>query len=116
MPTAEARVSTDRAGRYLIQLCEHTARISTHGRGHGGPHTILRHAEHTGTEGIIDFDGGRCTLRVTADELVLLAEADDRQRLRLVQDAITARLQKIGRRDQLTVSWRDLPGWVPPGV
>ena len=116
MPTAEARVRTDRASRYLSQLCEHTARVSTHALGdqhhprHGeGPAVPTpRHAEHSDTQGVIEFDAGRCILRATAEELILVAEADDQHHLRLVQDALTARLQQIGRRDHLTVTWRPI--------
>jgi hypothetical protein len=38
--------------------------------------------------------------------LRLRAEAADEESLRRIQDLITARLEKIGRRDQLTVRWQ----------
>ncbi len=104
MPRIEARIRTDRAGRYLTQLCEHTARISAHPGRH--QQSAPRHAEHSGTEGIIEFDNGRCTLRATAEELILVAEADDQEHLRLMRDALTTRLRHIGRRDRLTLTWR----------
>jgi hypothetical protein len=106
MPTAEARIRTDRASRYLTQLCGHTARIS--GLSHGHHHTAAvrpRHAESSETGGVIEFDRGRCTLRAEGGELILLVEADDDEHLRLVQDAIGERLRRIGRRDQLSVTW-----------
>lgn len=111
MPSAEARVRTDRASRYLVQLCGHAAQISVydHGRRHRhgqGATAVPRHAECSDTDGIIDFDRGRCVLRATKDELVLLAEADDQQDLRLTQDAVAARLRRIGRRDHLSLTWR----------
>jgi CspA family cold shock protein len=107
MPTAEARVRTDRASRYLNQLCGHTARISSHGHHHGDGTAMVvpRRAESSGTDGIIEFDGGRCLLRAEDEHLVLLAEADEEQHLRLVQDAVAERLRRIGRRDQLVVTW-----------
>jgi len=114
MPTAEARIRTDRASRYLNQLCGHTARISglSHGHHHGEGTAMVvpRHAESSGTDGVIEFDRGRCTLRATREELVLLAEADEEQHLRLVQDAIAERLRRIGRRDQLSVTWTPASG------
>jgi hypothetical protein len=107
MPTAEARIRTDRASRYLDQLCGHTARIGGH--HHHGADTAAavmpRRAEATGTDGVIEFDRGRCTLRATADELTLRAEANEAQHLTLIQDALADRLRLIGRRDQLTVTW-----------
>jgi cytochrome P450 len=110
MPSAQARIRTDRASRYLTQLCNHTAQISVlahHNRhGDGAPATTPRHAECSDTDGVIDFDRGRCTLHATNEELILLAEADDQHDLRLIQDAIAARLQRIGRRDQLSITWQ----------
>jgi hypothetical protein len=66
---------------------------------------VPRRAESSGGNGVIEFDRGRCTLRATGEELVLLAEADDEQHLRLVQDAIAQRLRRIGHRDRLSVTW-----------
>jgi hypothetical protein len=116
MPTAEARIRTDRASRYLTQLCKHTARITALAPGHRRDHrdghdetqatTIPRHAEYSGTEGCIAFDQGRCTLRATSEELILLVEADDQRQLRGIQEALSARLQRIGNRDHLTLTWR----------
>jgi hypothetical protein len=106
MITSEARVPTSRAGRYLAQLCDHTARLGRlslhHGHG-GGP--APRHAERSGPDGVIDFESGRCMLHATTEQLLLTAEATDQDQLQRIQDGITARLQKIGRRDHLTVTW-----------
>lgn len=114
MPASEARVRTDRAGRYLAQLCNHGSQMSreaTHPpRGHGGDAPpAVRHADATDTDGLIDFDGGRCTLRATAEALTLTAEADDPQNLQRIQDGIARRLERIGRRDRLTVTWQQPP-------
>ncbi len=38
--------------------------------------------------------------------LTIRAEAADEESLRRIQGLLTARLQKFGRREQLTVSWR----------
>ena len=113
MFSAEARIQTDRASRYLIQLCRHTAHISGRRHGAGAAMATPRRAECSDTDGLIEFAGGRCTLRATGEELILLAEADDQQRLRLMQDAIAARVRQIGRRDQLSLTWR--PGSAAPG-
>jgi hypothetical protein len=132
MPVSYAHVPTIRAGRYLAQLCSHGRlmsrlahrRPSGHGQGgqggqgHGDGHADGRGsdgappvatASSAGTEGIIDFGWGRCTLRATVGGLTLCAEAGDPERLQQIQDGVSARLQRIGRRDQLTVSWTETP-------
>jgi hypothetical protein len=114
MPSSYARVPTSRASRYLIQLCNHgslmsrLARHRLHGRGQGhgdGGAAPAATASSAGTEGIIDFGWGRCTLHATTGTLTLHAEAGDPQHLQQIQDGITARLHRIGRRDQLIVTW-----------
>ena len=118
MPASYARVPTSRAGRYLAQLCNHgrlMSRLARHrppadGHGHGddgSPPAATASSDET--EGIIDFGWGRCTLRATAGALTLHAEAEDTQRLQQIQDGISARLQRIGRRDQLAVTWTQSP-------
>jgi hypothetical protein len=124
MPASYAHVPTSRAGRYLAQLCSHgrlMSRLARHrpsgsgqdhggGGGHGNDGAPpVATASSAGTEGIIDFGWGRCTLRATAGTLTLYAEAGDPQRLRQIQDGISARLQRIGRRDQLAVTWTEAP-------
>jgi hypothetical protein len=118
MLASYARVPTSRAGRYLAQLCNHgrlMSRLARHrpsgqGHGHGGDGAPpAATASSDGTEGIIDFGWGRCSLRATAGTLTLHAEAGDPQRLQQIQDGISARLQRIGRRDQLAVTWTQSP-------
>ena len=123
MPTTEARIRTDRAGRYLTQLCSHTAQLSVlpHGHQHGEGVAMARprRVEYSDANGVIEFERGRCALQADGEELVLLAEADDQQDLRLIQDAIGERLQRIGRRDRLGVIWTPRsgePGRRDPGI
>ena len=49
-------------------------------------------------------------MRATDTELLLQAEADDEPHLRRIEDGIAARVQRIGRRDKLSVSWIRNPG------
>jgi hypothetical protein len=117
MLTAEARVDTDRAGRYLAQLCRHAGEMGRysghrprmHGSGHRPPD--LRNVEWTDTEGTIATGEARCTLRATENTLTLRAEAGDRQQLERLQDLVRTRLETIGRRDDLKVIWQ-----VPQGT
>jgi hypothetical protein len=116
MPTAEARIPTTRASRYIDQLCGHLSQMSRMRHhtpaghrtptGHGGrmPPPV-QHVDRSDTSGTIRFSSGRCTLQAASDMLVLRVDADDEDALRQLQDGITRRLETIGRRDHLTVHW-----------
>ncbi|WP_194912728.1 DUF2218 domain-containing protein [Catenulispora rubra] len=96
MPTVEARVSTDRASRYLQQLCSHAARMH-----HGGPR-----AEATSdTTGRITRGTAVCDLTAGPNALELRIAADDEEQLKALQQAVTRTLERVGRRDGLTVFW-----------
>jgi hypothetical protein len=109
--SSQATVTTDRASRYLTQLGRHTGQMNrlafhrTMRHGHGGAPPEVGHSEWSDTDAVITFGHGRCTLHATDDTLTLHAEADDLEQLRRIQDGITRRLERISRRDQLTVSW-----------
>lgn len=115
MPTAEAQVPTDRASRYLVQLCRHTAQMSRMRHRpptrHGGEQTPpeVQRVEFCDTHGTVHFAGGQWTLKATPDALTLRVEADDEDTLERLRTGITARLEKIGRRDQLEVLWQRSP-------
>lgn len=96
MPTAEAHVPTDRATRYLNQLCSHASRLH-----HRGPS-----AEATSdTTGRITLGTARCDLTAEPTGLTLSLTADDEQQLRGLQAAVTKTLERVGRRDGLVVVW-----------
>jgi hypothetical protein len=109
MPTAEAHVPTERASRYLQQLCSHASRMRHgrglgrgHGRGHAGPS-----AEATSdTTGRITRGTAICDLTATPTGLTLRASAEDEEQLRGLQEAVTRTLERVGRRDGLIVDWR----------
>ncbi|MGW1810162.1 DUF2218 domain-containing protein [Streptomyces sp. NPDC002078] len=111
MPTAEARIATDRASRYLVQLCRHTAMMgrmrhqSPAGHG-GGRMPDVRHVEWSDIHGTVRFGEGAWHLDAGPDALTLRVEAADEQALRRLRTGITTRLEKIGRRDGLTVTWQ----------
>jgi hypothetical protein len=128
MHSAEARVTTDRAERYLDQLCSHLGQMQ-HMRhlprsGHGGAGVPrVEQVERTPGGAVIRFADGSWSLRTASDALVLRVEADDPAALDRLKTAIAARIAKIGRRDQLAVEWReadtpqvrDLPGYAEAG-
>jgi hypothetical protein len=79
--------------------------LGSHGSGSERPR--VRGAEWSGSDGFIEFEWGRCTVKATDTDLVLVAEADDATRLEKIKTGVGARVQRIGRRDSLTVSWHD---------
>ncbi|WP_405652259.1 DUF2218 domain-containing protein [Streptomyces sp. NBC_00019] len=114
MLTAEARVETDRASRYLDQLCRHTQQMGqrphyrprTHGGGDTHRPPEVCDVEWSETQGAVRLSLGQWALRATPEALVLRVEASNEDDLQRMQGLIAARLEKIGRRDHLSVSWR----------
>jgi hypothetical protein len=115
MPTAEADIRTRHATRYLTRLCSHAGKMGTAGarlghrpRSHarGGTPPEVRHVEYSGTEGTVSLNWGRWTMQASPGLLTVRAEAADEDSLRRIQDLLAARLQKFGRREDLTVNWR----------
>jgi hypothetical protein len=116
MLTVEARIETERASRYLVQLCKHAAGMGgSHGHRphlHAGAATLARkdvqvHAEWSETRGTVDFTPlGRCTIQADAAALTVHVEATDEEGLRQIQHTIGRDLDSFGRRDELTVRWR----------
>ena len=113
MPAAEARIPTDRAERYLEQLCSHLGAMA-HMRhmpagGHGGAAVPrVEHIERTETHAVIGFAEGSWNLQASPDALTLRVEAEDAAALEKLKTAIAARIAKIGRRDGLQVDWHDI--------
>jgi hypothetical protein len=58
------------------------------------------------THGTLTLSWGRCVLDADATTLSVRVEAADEENLRRVQDLIAADLERFGKRDQLTVTWR----------
>ena len=115
MLTAEARVATERASRYLVQLCKHAAAMgAAHGHGarahlHGRlvRREVQVQSDWFETHGTVTFDPwGRCTVTADTNTLVVRIEAADEQSLHRVQDVVARDLGRFGRRDELAVSWR----------
>jgi hypothetical protein len=119
MLTAEAVIRTEHPERYLARLGEHASKMGRHSggwpRAHGRGHTPpeVRHAEWTATSGTVQLDWGEWTMQAEPGTLRLRAEAADQASLQRIQDMLTTRLQKFGRREQLTVSWQPP---APPGT
>lgn len=110
--TAEGRVETARADRYLVQLCLHLSELPPrHGmflHGRHRPPKVL-HVEWTDVTGEVRFQNGACTLEARDDAVYLHLSTDDEAALTGLQQAISHRIETIGRREQLTVAWGPLP-------
>lgn len=103
MLTAQGRATTERPGRYLIQLCRHLDQV-----GQLNPCMQVR-VECSSDRGVIDFGWGRCTLNAVPDALIIRAEAHDDSQLQQLMQHITERLERIGARDGLRVVWSPPP-------
>jgi hypothetical protein len=102
-------VETERASRYLDQLCRHVSKVSEE---HAQMQATVEWSED---RALIAFAwGSRCTLRAERGVLSLRAEAPDEESLRRVQDRMSERLERFGRRDQVTVSWTSPHGAAEP--
>jgi hypothetical protein len=123
MLIAEARVETDRPGRYLTQLCQHLSNKGRHlgtgegrqmrhrPRGHRGNQPQPGAAEQvrvewSETEGTVTFPGGQCVLRASGDALLLRAEAADAGTLEFIENLIASHIDRFSRREPLTVTWQ----------
>ena len=111
MLTAEAHIQTKNAGRYLIRLCQHASKMSSRLRHRprthpGGAPPEIQHAKWSGTDGLLVLNWGQCTLHAAPGTLTLRAEATDEGSLTQIQDLLAGRLEKFGRREHLTVTWR----------
>jgi hypothetical protein len=118
MPSAEARIDTDRSSRYLVQLCKHASAMGggRHGaRLHPGVSAAGRQvqvrAEWTDTHGRLTFaPWGECTLIADTDALRLRIDARDEAGLQSIRDILTKDVDRIGRRDNLRLIWLPVAG------
>ena len=88
---AHAHVRTDKAGRYLAQLCKHFAHKVT--------------VEWTETEGHADFGVGICRMRATGGHLLLACSADTQDGLERVKYIVQDHVTRFGWREKLAVTW-----------
>ena len=91
MPTSKAEIATDRASRYLQQLCKHFA--------HKLPVTF------DPTQGRIEFSLGTCQLAATPDLLTMQAEAADETNLAQLEKVVASHLERFAFREELKVAW-----------
>jgi hypothetical protein len=66
---------------------------------------VIAHVARTVSDARVDFDWGRLVLTATATELILQIQADAHA-LAPGQELIGRRVQIMGRREHLTVTWQ----------
>ncbi|MFC4349954.1 DUF2218 domain-containing protein [Fodinicurvata halophila] len=95
MPSSEARVRTEKAGRYLDQLCKHFS------------HKIP--AQWEASSGRLEFDMGTCRMEVEREALVLCCEAEDQADLQTVKTVVGDHLVRFAWREDLAIEWSNGP-------
>jgi hypothetical protein len=114
MPISVAQIDTPRAGRYLAQLCDHLdhlpqgSRLHGSATGHAGPPPVL-HIDRADNHAVITFAWGTCTLDATDTVLLVRVEASGNESLGQAEALLAHRIQTIGHRDQLGVTWNRNP-------
>lgn len=91
MITATAQVPTERASRYLVQLCKHF--------GHKVP------AEWSESEGFVQMPVGKCRMTATDGTLTLICEAEDTDALAQLQAVVGDHLVRFAWKEELSVDW-----------
>jgi hypothetical protein len=66
----------------------------------------VHHVEWSETSGSVRLSWGQWTMEAAPDMLTLRAEAANERDLQQIQNLVAGRLEKIGRRDHLTVTWQ----------
>ena len=91
---SESRVRTERASRYLGQLCMHFEHKlpTTYDKDHGR----------------IAFDAGTCHLDVEEKVLVIRAEADDEVSLARLRGVVGSHLERFAFRDKPEILWKQV--------
>ena len=96
MERSTARVSTDKAARYLVQLCKHF--------GHRVP------AEWSDSEGVVRFEPGTCRMAAADDALILDCESATAEDLDVVETVVADHLLRFAWKEELTVGWEKAAG------
>lgn len=89
--TSTATVETEKATRYMKQLCKHF--------GHKVP------AEFDDTTGSVTFPYGACSFVSDGQALTIQAQADDAEKLAQVQRVIDDHLMRFAFREELSITW-----------
>ncbi|KRB13835.1 2,4-dihydroxyhept-2-ene-1,7-dioic acid aldolase [Mesorhizobium sp. Root695] len=95
MPTSRADVTTERASRYLQQLCKHWA------------HKFA--VEFDPTHGTIDLSMGRIVLDAYASALHVVVRTDEGGSLQRLESVVADHIKRFAFREELTFEWKPAP-------
>jgi len=98
MHSAHATVRSEKAGRYLVQLCKHFA--------HKIPAT-WDETEGEDTKGHADFGIGTCDMTAKDGVLLLACNAPDAERLGKVKDVLESHIVRFAWKEEPKVEWQD---------
>jgi uncharacterized protein len=96
---AEARLETEHASRYLVELCRRLGE-----KGGANPDHGVR-VRWTDTQGTLDFGWARCRLSVLPGALEVRAEADDGEALAQIRELVSRHLEQHA--GNITITWRE---------
>lgn len=98
MHSAHATIHSEKAGRYLIQLCKHFA--------HKVPAT-WDDTEGENIKGHVEFSIGTCDLTAADDALLITCSAPDADGLGKVKHTMEDHIVRFAWKEELTVEWQD---------
>lgn len=105
---AHAIVATDRPHRYAKQLVSHMGHTCPTEEIEGGHRlTLFREGPVTGWFDVLVVAPADGEPDADNERLVLVARADDSERLARVEDVVARHLVRFGAADELTVEWVD---------
>lgn len=93
MHVVEAQVKSEKASRYLVQLCKHFA--------HKTP------TDYDESTGRVDFQPGLCVMYAVGDQLSLRCEAQTEPALHRVKAIVEDHLVRFAWREKIAVTWTD---------
>ena len=92
MQHSEAHIPTEKAERYLGQLCKHWA------------HKFA--VTHTQRHGRIELPAGLCVLDAEAETLLLRVEAADEALLSRMEEVVARHLERFMFRESPQIAWQ----------
>ena len=100
MHSAHATITSEKAGRYLVQLCKHFA--------HKIPAT-WDETEGEETKGHADFGIGTCEMTAKDGALLLACNAPDAEGLGKVKYVVEDHVVRFAWKEELKIDWQDGP-------
>lgn len=91
-----ATVATEKASKYLVQLCKHFA------------HKV--DVDYNETDGTVQFPPGICTMKADDGVLSMHCRSDSLRGVLMMQGILDNHLERFAWREKLTIDWPKLAG------